>query len=261
MKALGVDVSAARQLDLVAMEMDGTIVFGPAKVGEDSLAAVIRDIEPDVIAIDSPPEWAPTGKSRPIENQLARMGIHAFPTPALGHRRPLHKWMEAGFRVFEIAKSSGYPLYRGNTDRLRQAIEVFPHASAIVLRGGLPGRGVAKQVWRRRTLIDAGIDTSALTSEDELDAALAALTGVRFIEGRTCEVGQAGLLVLVLPVDELPLRSYLREAGLVRAASISAPALAGTRKCECGCGAPVRRRYLPGHDAKHRSLLRKGVLT
>lgn len=29
------------------------------------------------------------------------------------------------------------------------------------------------------------------------------------------------------------------------------------RRCECGCGAPVRRRFLPGHDAKLKGRLLK----
>jgi hypothetical protein len=27
------------------------------------------------------------------------------------------------------------------------------------------------------------------------------------------------------------------------------------RECGCGCGMPVKRRYLPGHDAKHKAIL------
>jgi hypothetical protein len=27
------------------------------------------------------------------------------------------------------------------------------------------------------------------------------------------------------------------------------------KTCECGCGGEVRSRYLPGHDAKHKSAL------
>ena len=30
--------------------------------------------------------------------------------------------------------------------------------------------------------------------------------------------------------------------------------------CACGCGATVRRRYLPGHDAKHKAVLRRAAL-
>lgn len=29
------------------------------------------------------------------------------------------------------------------------------------------------------------------------------------------------------------------------------------RKCGCGCGSDVKHRYLPGHDAKHKSALVK----
>jgi predicted nuclease with RNAse H fold len=245
------------------MGSEGSIVWGPTKVPEDELAAVIRDVEPDVIAIDSPPEWAVTGKSRPIELHLARMGIHAFPTPALEHRRPLHEWMEVGFRVFEIAESCGYPLYRGDTGGFREAIEVFPHASAVVLRGGLPASGLAKQIWRRQALVDAGVDVSGLISEDALDAALAALTGLRLLQGRTCVVGQRGQAVLVLPVDRLPSGRYIRDRRATSdppKAAVAGPPINGIRLCLCGCGAPVRRRYLPGHDAKHRSQLASATL-
>ncbi|HYT30120.1 MAG TPA: hypothetical protein VEN82_05035, partial [Actinomycetota bacterium] len=30
---------------------------------------------------------------------------------------------------------------------------------------------------------------------------------------------------------------------------------AAPRLCECGCGAPVRRRFLPGHDSRLRARL------
>jgi hypothetical protein len=33
-----------------------------------------------------------------------------------------------------------------------------------------------------------------------------------------------------------------------------------TRTCGCGCGKPVTRTYLPGHDAKHKSALIATVL-
>ena len=253
-------MSKSRRLDVIAMDTDSTIVFGPTKVAVEGLATVIRDLEPDVIAIDSPPEWALIGKSRPIALQLARMGIHAFPTPALEHRRPLHGWMEVGFKIFEIAKSTGYPLYRGDNDRARCAIEVFPHASAVVLRGRLPGKGATKKIWRRQTLVDAGVETSALSSEDKLDAALAAVTGVRFLQGATCNVGERGQAVLVLPVAHLSARPYIRDASIPWDGAIEWSPTSDVHQCLCGCGAPVRRRYLPGHDAKHRSQLRRALL-
>ena len=148
--------------------------------------------------------------------------------------------MEVGFRVFEIAKSSGYPLYRGAKGGYRQAIEVFPHASAVVLRGNLPAKGVSKQVWRRKTLVDASVDTTGLNSEDELDAALCALTGVRFLQGRSCVVGEPGQAVLVLPSDRLSALRYVRESGFAREptkSAVIASASGEMFKCLCGCDA------------------------
>jgi hypothetical protein len=85
-------------------------------------------------------------------------------------------------------------------------------------------------------------------------------------------VGVRGESVLALPVPTLPTGRYERdpaaEAAVVsglpatadRAEDEVAPGLASGvtgRLCECGCGAAVRRRYLPGHDARHRSAMRR----
>jgi hypothetical protein len=67
--------------------------------------------------------------------------------------------------------------------------------------------------------------------------------------------------VLVLPIGRMPITRYERdhEAAVGRRSRLRAarrPPVDGTRHaCDCGCGAPARRRYLPGHDAKHRSRL------
>ncbi len=179
--------------------------------------------------------------------------------------------MRVGFEVFAVAGRCGYPLYRGDTAVQGRAVEVFPHASAVTLRGRLPGRGVPKLSWRLEALQQAGVEHDPLHTVDQLDAALAALTGIRCLQHRSCMVGVRGESVLALPVPTLPTRRYERDpAGEADVSSLPvtvarpdgevpprlAPGVTG-RLCECGCGAAVRRRYLPGHDAKHRSAMRR----
>jgi predicted nuclease with RNAse H fold len=258
---MGIDVSIARGHDIVVLDDSLRVIFGPATLRLVDLPDLIRRTEPDVIAIDSPPAWGLSGKSRPIERQLQALGISIFPTPAAEFARDLHRWMETGFDVFKVAGDLGYPLHTGGASFARSAIEVFPHASAVVLRGSLAPVGVAKNVWRRSVLEAAGVACSEMRTSDHLDAALAALTGLRFLRGDFSIVGTPGGAVLVLPIGRLPIRRYARdhEAAIGRRSGPHAawqlPTDETTHTCGCGCGAPARRRYLPGHDAKHRSRL------
>ncbi len=259
--SMGIDVAIARGLDVVVLDDSLRVVFGPATLRLVDLPDLIRRTEPHVIAIDSPPAWGLSGKSRPIERQLQALGISIFPAPAAEFARDLHRWMETGFDVFKVAGDLGYPLHTGGASFARGAIEVFPHASAVVLRGSLPPVGVAKYVWRRSVLEAAGVVCSEMRTTDHLDAALAALTGLRFLSGDFSVVGTPGEAVLVLPIGRMPITRYARdrEAAIGRRSGLHAarqsPMDETRHPCGCGCGALARRRYLPGHDAKHKSRL------
>jgi len=91
--------------------------------------------------------------------------------------------MEEGFKVFDAAGAVGFGRYRGGQITGRQAIEVFPHASGVSLRGSLPAKGNLKANWRRTVLNEAGVQTVTLKTVDQIDAGLAALTGIRFLQG------------------------------------------------------------------------------
>ena len=258
---MGIDVAIERGLDVVGLDDSLEVVLGPKKVNLIDLPDLIRQTEPEVIAIDSPPGWAPSGKSRQLERQLQALGISIFPTPAAAFVRQLHRWMEAGFSVFKVAAELRYQLYTGGAPSVRSSIEVFPHASAVVLRGSLAPAGVPKNVWRRSVLEGVGVTCSAMRTADQLDATLAALTGLHFLRSDFSAVGTSGEAVLVLPIAQIPTVRYQRDnEAAFRYASGQhkerRPVLDGSpQECGCGCGATVRRRYLPGHDAKHRSKL------
>ena len=211
MRAMGIDVSVARGLDVVVLDETGRLVLACARQTLSQLEAALLEVRPDIVAIDSPPGWAGSGRSRPLERQLARLGISMYATPQDPGDHKFYRWMSVGFDVFAAACRSGYPLYRGDSEVRGRAVEVFPHASAVMLRGCLPGRGVPKATWRRQALADARVEHDALRTVDQLDAALAALTGIRCLQGRFCVVGVEGEGVLALPVPTLPARRFERD--------------------------------------------------
>jgi predicted nuclease with RNAse H fold len=261
-RALGVDVSYSRGLDAVVLDDTGQLVLEPRNTNPAGLRDLVEEVQPDIVAIDSPPEWAHEGRSRLIERQLQALGIHIYACPADPGDHTFYRWMRVGFEAFGAAAAVGYPLYRGGQLAPRQAIEVFPHASAVVLRGSIPAKGVRKLEWRGRVLREAGVHTENLRTVDQIDAALAAVTGLRCLEGGFCTVGEEGQAVLVLPISELPGQRYVRDpsaaAGMKEVPAPPRRTGSGPlHACLCGCGQLVALRYAPGHDARHRSQLLK----
>lgn len=197
--ALGIDVAARRGCDVVALEPSLVAQpVGRVHTGED-LRGLIHDLQPAVVAIDAPPEWARNGR-RECERALAQRGISVFTTPDAerGAASEFYAWMRTGFAMFAAAD----PL---------PTLETFPHAVAIALRGHAPEQGLLrrpalKRQWRREALEAAGVDTSALRSIDEIDATLCAITGLRFLEGRTESLGDPAEGVLTVPLGLPDLR-------------------------------------------------------
>jgi predicted nuclease with RNAse H fold len=255
MRALGIDVGVRKGLDLVLLE-DGAIVESARHVRVEEVAHLVRDLGPDVVAIDAPPMWASTGRSRLTERELRWFGIQCFNTPSDERmaEHPFYEWMTIGFAVFRAIDRS-YPRYHGGSVK-GTAIEVFPHASAVVLAGCLPPKGMSPHAWRREVLRDEGIDATALRSADQVDAALAALTGRYALRRRFSAPGDPREGLIVVPAVALPAHPYRR--GIARGSGNGQPALPGMSACGCGdaaCTAMTAREFAPGHDAKRKSSL------
>lgn len=156
-----------------------------------------------------------------------------------------------------------YPRYRGG-DVLHTAAEYFPHASAAVLSGSIHALK-DKRASRRQVLEDNGLPTASLATIDQLDAALGALTGHLGLTGGHSWVGDPdeGALLLpaaipttrLLPAARGANRLGRRGGELVSSAPRTGEGKDSSRVCGCGCGATVRKEFLPGHDAKLRSRL------
>jgi predicted nuclease with RNAse H fold len=258
-RALGIDVGVRKGLDLVLLNGSAEPAATHRGVGLDAVRPLIEEAEADVVAIDSPPAWAGGGRSRGTEREIRLFGIQSYGTPTedRGTDHPFYEWMRVGFEVFRIAARAGFPRYRGGPAG-GTAIEVFPHASAVVLAGCLPRPGTPKAAWRASVLLDAGVNVDGLRSLDQIDAALAALTGLRALAGRSCALGDPREGVIVLPARTLPARPFRRcpEPAEVE----RQPHLPRMSPCACGdpaCDRLTAREFAPGHDARRKSMLWK----
>lgn len=255
MRALGIDVGVRKGLDLVLLDEDRSVLETARRVRVEGLATVVGDLGPDVVAIDAPPDWSSSGRSRLTERELRWFGIHCFNTPS--DRRmadhPFYEWMTVGFAAFRAIEAS-FPRYRGGSVK-GTAIEVFPHASAVVLAGSLPPRGVRTHAWRREVLRTHRVEVETLRGPDQVDAALAALTGQHALENRFSAPGHPGEGQIVVPAASLPAHPYRRGPA---PATEPQPALPGMSACACGdpsCAALTAHEFAPGHDAKRKSAL------
>lgn len=256
MRALGIDVGDDRKgFDLVLLDEGLVPVARHRRVRLDQLGELVRGLRPDVVAIDSPPAWALDGAtSRRTEQEIARLGIRCFRTPpaSVGRDHPFYGWMRNGIAAFAAVARAGYPRFRGGDPR-GTALEVFPHGSAVVLAGCLPPRRVNKRAWRAEVLRMAGVAVRELRSLDQVDAALAALTGLRALRGELFAPGDPREGLIVLPRRTIPAR-------FPRAVLRPREGVQGWFFRPCGCGDPgcaalTRSEFAPGHDAKRKARL------
>lgn len=264
MRALGIDIGVRRGLDLAGLDEDlvplasrVAVEVEPGGIRIPELKAAIEEAAPDVVAIDSPPGWATRGASRLTERELRLFGIHSYGTPTKdrGTHHEFYEWMRVGFEAFRVAERCGYRRYGEGAAR-GMAIEVFPHASAVVLAGCLPPAGTTKRAWRTDVLEAAGVAVSSVRNLDQVDAALAALTGLYAAAGRVTALGDPTEGVIVLPTRRLPAPPYRR---CDRRPTVDPQArLPGMRPCACGepgCTRLTAREFAQGHDAKRKSAL------
>jgi predicted nuclease with RNAse H fold len=211
--AVGVDVAEEKKgLDLVALDSERRVLVGRGRLTVEQVAALIVDeLGPDIVCIDSPSGWSRSGRSRQAERELAKLRISAFATGADPGDHSFYRWMRVGFSIFE-AVADRYPLFRGADPRGRAA-EVFPNASAMLLAGRPRDKTESKLQFRREVLRARRIAEQPLTGIDQVDAAIAALTGLVALEGQWSSVGDPDEGVILLPARAAtPLPSRMPQA-------------------------------------------------
>lgn len=253
MRSLGIDVGVGKGLDVVLLDERLVPLHASSRVHVHDVERVVEQLRPDVVAIDSPPRWAASGRSRLTERELAALNISSFNTPSAEHGagNRFFAWMEVGFEVYARAAAAGFPTYSAGNPR-GTSIEVFPHATAVVLAGCLAPPGLGKHAWRAAVLRAQGVRTDELRSPDRIDAALAALTGLCALDGKRFAPGDPLEGVIVVPSVSLPAAPYRPGSAPPRAMQ---PLFT---YCSCGdpsCDALVRGEFAPGHDAKRKAML------
>lgn len=191
---LGIDVAGERRgCDTVSLGPD--LVAHPCGTvrGEDGTRRLIAEVGPAVVAVDAPGGWAPPGARRAAEQALSARGFSVFTTPTAerGGTADFYAWMRHGFAVHAGARDV-------------RTVETFPHAVAVVLRGGPPPGGLlrdprAKLTWRREALDAAAVDHRRLRTIDEVDAALCAVAARGVLEGTAELLGDPAEGLLALP--------------------------------------------------------------
>jgi predicted nuclease with RNAse H fold len=255
-RSLGVDVGVTRGLDVVLLDDALVPIEVRRRVAPEELSDIAVELEPNVIAIDAPPSWGRNGGSRLTERELRWFGIQSYGTPSDPKKaeNAFYEWMRVGFKAFG-AVAGRYPRYASGSVG-GTSIEVFPHASAVVLAGCLPPTSVTKRDWRMSVLRACKVDVEPLRSVDLIDAALASLTGMYALRGRFSSPGDPREGVIVIPARTLPGNPYRR---CVRAPSPDPQLhLPGLTPCGCGdpgCASLTKKEFAPGHESKRKSFL------
>jgi len=146
---------------------------------------------------------------RVCDFELIRRGMPLYQVAAT--REAAAGWMRVGFDLADTLRAAGMHPPRTEQDHAAGLLEVFPDAAFVTLLGGRPEpksgpRAATGLAQRRRALEAAGISLDGGLSHDELDAAAAALTALRWWEGQGCAVGDPAEGLIVLPVPGAALR-------------------------------------------------------
>jgi predicted nuclease with RNAse H fold len=191
----GIDVGGDRKGCNLVVLQGTTVLCSIAGAAPEALLAPCLAHGVVAVGIDAPCVWRIGAHAPQAEREMARAGIHAFSTPArdiaLASTSGFYGWMFNGERVYQ-ALSAVYPVltapaYAGG----RISFETFPHAITASFLGRATASARLKNVQRREILEGAGIDTSALTSIDAIDAALCALAARHLVAGTTHPFGAA----------------------------------------------------------------------
>jgi methylated-DNA-protein-cysteine methyltransferase related protein len=204
---VGIDVSATRGFDVCVLDESRTVSLQLKARDLETLEPILRGFpKTATFAVDAPSAVSKglvTGKEhRVAEHELRKLSITLYFTPRSEDVAPA--WMRAGFALYHVLDSMGFPVFGGGEAGSGLTIEVYPHLSYVSLTGNRRG-STSKVEWSRAALRGRvhGLPPSA--DQDALDAACAALTAWTFVNGRWVAYGDPveGLIVAPHPKTDL----------------------------------------------------------
>ena len=175
------DVGGRRKGFHAAAVDEEALLAGPVRLTDvRGAVAWLRQVEPRLVAIDSPRSPAPSGRlSRTEERELARRvcGIRYTPNQARLESNSFFEWIEHGLELYAALERAGL-----------LAIECFPTASFT--RWAEPRGEETRASWTRRAVAGLGLDgVPRRMNQDGRDAIAAALTARAHHLGQTDSFG------------------------------------------------------------------------
>jgi len=182
MRAIGLDL-AGTQTNPTGFASLSDRVFQTRLVHLDAeiLELCIRN-SPGVVAIDAPLSLPSRGNLRQADALLISRGFRVFPPTFAGMKALTAR----GIRIAAAIRARGI-----------QVIEIHPRTSGMALFGKPDRRAWVMGLRRKGWSIDPD------ASDHEIDAAIAALTGFLWKEGRSQEVGDPSEGTIIIPLGRL----------------------------------------------------------
>lgn len=182
MKVVGIDLAGLAKNPSGFALISGREINMRLVYSDEDLIGLCAREHPSVIAIDAPLTLPKRGNLRKADASLIERGFRVLP-PTLGGMRSL---TERGMRLANELRAK---------DLL--VIEVHPRTSGMIFF-----KTSDRQRWVAK-LRGKGFHLRENASEHELDAAMAALTGMLYIRKKTEEVGTTEEGTIVIPRGQL----------------------------------------------------------
>ncbi len=145
---------------------------------DDDILERCTHIGPRVVAIDAPLSLPVRGNLRVADKSLIARGCRVFP-PTFGGMKSL---TARGMDIASRLRANGI-----------KVIEIHPRTSGMIMFGS-PDRAVWVSALEKR-----GLQLKQRASEHEIDAAMAAVTGLRWLKKKVEEVGDPREGVIITP--------------------------------------------------------------
>lgn len=209
---VGIDVASARPCTCVLVA-GGAVQEWLDTRNLDQMGSWILHHRPDVVAVGAPsglskglllePESGEKpSAARKCDHELRQRGIPLYEVPREGAQ--VDDWMQVGLHIYKRLADIGYRLPR-EAGAAPCAIEVYPQASFVTLLGAMPAKkwGALGQAQRLGLLKRNGLSWRDRLDQEALDALVAALTAMRFLEGQVSAVGDVEEALVWVPVTKL----------------------------------------------------------
>lgn len=209
---VGIDVASARPCTCVLVA-GGAVQEWLDTRNLDQMGSWILHHRPDVVAVGAPcglskglllePEAGEKpSAARKCDHELRERGIPLYEVPREGAQ--VDDWMQVGLHIYDRLADIGYRLPQ-EAGVAPCAIEVYPQASFVTLLGATPAKkwGALGQAQRLGLLKRNGLSWRDRLDQEALDALVAALTAMRFLEGQVSAVGDGEEALVWVPVRKL----------------------------------------------------------